>query len=426
MTNPPSQPPAVAIVGGGVAGLTVAWLLQRVVDVHLFERNDYAGGHTRTIVIPDGPDAGTAIDIGFIVMNHRNYPLLTRLFKQLAVDLGDSDMSFGYSCERTGYAYSGSGLGGLFARTTNLVSADHWRLLRDIVAFNRDAVRQLRAGALAGVTLGQYLDSRRYSRAFADHYLLAMGAAIWSAPAADIRDFPALPFVRFFHNHGLLTLDDRPAWKYVKGGSQRYVQTMLRSFRGTLHLNARIAGIRRGPAGACLRFADGSEATFSHLVLAAHADESLALLDDPSPSEREWLGAWRYQANETVLHTDTTVLPPATRAWASWNFCRVAEGDAQKPVSVTYDMNRLQQLGTRARYLVTLNRTARIPEAQRVYSTVFTHPMYSFASLASQDKLRELNGSANTYYCGSYLGYGFHEDAVRSAVDVATHFGVSL
>lgn len=417
---------AVAVVGGGVAGLTAAWLLQRVVNVHLFERNDYAGGHTRTITVPDGPDAGTAIDIGFIVMNHRNYPLLTRLFKQLAVELGDSDMSFGYACERTGYAYSGSGLGGLFARAANLARIDHWRMLGDIVAFNREAANQLRAGTLGGVTLGQFLDRQRYSRAFAEHYLLAMGAAIWSAPADGIREFPALPFIRFFHNHGLLTLGDRPAWKYVKGGSQRYVATMLRSFRGTLHLNARIAGIRRGPQGATLRFADGSAQTFSHVVLAAHADESLALLEDPSPREREGLGAWRYQPNETVLHTDTSVLPAARRAWASWNFCRVNGGDTQKPVSVTYDMNRLQQLDTQARYLVTLNRTARIPEAQRVHSTVFTHPLYDAAALASQDNVRELSGSANTYYCGSYLGYGFHEDAVRSAVDVATHFGVSL
>ena len=426
---PPTAKPAaqkIAIIGGGAAGLTAAWLLQRVAEIHLFEKNDYAGGHTCTFTIPDGPDAGTPVDLGFIVMNHRNYPLLTKLFEQLAVDLGDSDMSFGYRCERTGYTYCGSDLGGLFAQPRNLFNAEHWRMLRDIAAFNRRAKEDLSKNALNGDTLGQYLDKGRYSRVFAEHYLLAMGAAIWSAPSSDIRDFPVLPFVRFFHNHGLLGINDRPAWKFVRGGSQAYVRSLLRTFRGQIHLNARIAGIRRGADGIRLRMTDGSEQTFSHLVLAAHANESLALLDDPSSRENDLLGAWRYQSNETVLHTDPVVMPPARRAWASWNFARAAGDALQRPVAVTYHMNRLQQLKTQKQYFVTLNREAPIPAQHRLHSRTFTHPMYTFASLATQDKLRALNGTANTYYCGSYMGNGFHEDAVRSATDVATHFGVTL
>lgn len=417
---------SVAVVGGGVAGLTAAWLLQRVTPVHLFERNAYAGGHTCTVTIPDGPDRGLPVDIGYIVMNHRNYPLLTRLFHQLGVELGDSDMSFGYHDEATGYAYCGASVAGLFARAGNLARPDHWRMLRDVLAFNRRAREDLQHGRLKGETLGQYLDQGRYSRAFAEHYLLAMGSAIWSAPTENIRAFPALPFVRFFHNHGLLTMDERPAWKFVRGGSQTYVREMLKGFRGRVHLNARIAGIRRVPGGACLRLADGTTQTFSHLVLAAHADESLALLEDASPRERELLGAWQYQANETVLHTDPAVMPAARRAWAAWNFSRQASAAARRPVAVTYHMNRLLRLSTRTNYFVTLNREPPLPAEHVIHRVAFTHPMYSFAALATQAPLRELNGAANTFYCGSYLGYGFHEDAVRSAVDVATHFGVTL
>lgn len=420
-----SPPARIAVVGSGVAGLTAAWLLQRVAEVHLFEKGETLGGHTHTAVVPDGPDAGTPIDMGFIVMNHRNYPLLTRLFQKLAVDLGDSDMSFGYHCTRTGYAYAGTSLGALFAQPRNLVNADHWRMLADILRFNRSTQQHLRDGSLRDLTLGQYLDRGGYSRAFAEHYLLAMAAAIWSSPAVDVRDFPALAFVRFFHNHGLLTLRDRPAWKFVRGGSQTYVRAMMGSFRGTVVTGARIAGIRRGPNQACLRFEDGREERYNHLVLAAHADESLALLEDPSPRERDCLGAWRYSHNEAVLHTDPSVMPGTARAWASWNFCREA-GSTGKAVSITYHMNRLQQLRTREPYFVTLNGAARINPARRVCSVGFTHPTYSFASMATQARLRELNGSANTYYCGGYLGYGFHEDAVRSATDVTAHFGVTL
>lgn len=423
-----APPPAIAVVGGGVAGLTAAWLLQKVAKVHLYERNDYIGGHTRTATIEEGPDAGTPVDMGFIVMNHRNYPLLTRLLSRLRVDLGDSDMSFGYRCEGSGYEYAGTSLRGLFAQPANLLRPTHWGMLRDIMRFNEDARRQLREGALRNETLGEFLKRGGYGHAFAQHYLLAMGAAIWSSPSSRMLDFPARAFLRFFNNHGLLTPSRRLQWRYVRGGSQTYVREMLRTFLGEVVLNARLSGIRRMPGGgAMLRLADGSERAYSHLVLAAHADESLALLDDPSPRERELLGAWQYQQNDTILHTDTGVMPRARAAWASWNFSR-APGDSggARPVSITYHMNRLQQLRTRQQYFVTLNREPSPDPARILQRVTFTHPVYSAAALNSQDALRDLNGTANTYYAGSYLGYGFHEDAVRSAVDVAAHFGVAL
>lgn len=428
MNAPPATaaPPVVAVVGAGVAGLTAAWLLQRVAEVHLYERAGQPGGHTHTVTVPDGPDAGTPIDMGFIVMNHRNYPLLTRLFSQLAVALGDSDMSFGYRCERTGYVYAGTTLAGLFAQPVNLVRPAHWRMLCDLMRFNRDALRALAAGSVGGGTLDEFLARGRYSREFAEHYLLAMGAAIWSSPSAGMREFPAASFLGFFRNHGLLTPRQRPQWRYVQGGSQTYVRAMLRTFRGKVFTGARLRAVRREHAGVTLIQEDGSSRRYSHLVLAAHADESLALLADASVRERELLGAWRYQENDTVLHTDASVMPRQRRAWASWNFLRSANDRADRPVSITYHMNRLQRLRTQRQYFVTLNRTPPVDDAHVIARMNFTHPLYSAAALASQDALRALNGTANTYYCGSYLGHGFHEDAVRSAADVAAHFGVTL
>ncbi len=417
---------SVAVIGAGVAGLTAAWLLQRVADVHLYEREDTPGGHTHTVVLPDGPDAGTPVDMGFIVMNHRNYPLLTRLFEQWRVELGDSDMSFGYRDERTGYTYAGTSLAGLFAQPVNLVRAAHWRLLRDIARFNADALRHLREGDWRSETLGEYLDRGAYSREFAEHYLLAMGGAIWSSPAAEIRQFPVRAFVGFFRNHGLLTPNRRPQWRYVRGGSQTYVRAMLRTFTGKLHTGARLRDVRRDAEGAILRLADGQLRRYRHVVLATHADEALALLADPSPRERELLGAWRYQVNDTVLHTDPALLPRQRRAWASWNFLRAADdADGARPVAITYHMNRLQRLRTRQPYFVTLNRAPADP-ARIITRVRFTHPMYTFDAFATQAPLRDLNGSANTWYCGAYHGYGFHEDAVRSAAAVAAHFGATL
>jgi predicted NAD/FAD-binding protein len=416
----------VAVIGAGVAGLTAAWMLQRKQRVDLYENNDYPGGHTRTITIEEGPDAGTPIDMGFIVMNHRNYPLFTRLLERLDVALGDSDMSFGYQCERTGYAYAGTNLGSLFARTANVFSPRHWSMLSDIVRFNKTAAKQLQAGQVTTQALGDYLETEGYGQPFAEHYLLAMGSAIWSSPGPEIREFPAKAFVQFFHNHGLLTLNDRPQWRYVKGGSQTYVRAMLNDFSGTCHLNQPIHRIRRVKDGVHIELPGGEDRLYDRVVLACHADEALALLADPTPEEQRLLGAWRYQPNEAVLHTDPSVMPRARRAWASWNFWRPGgEGD-EDTVSITYHMNRLQQLQTRRPYFVSLNRRNSIPDDACLHRETFTHPVYTFDAINSQEGLKALNGRSRTFFCGSYFGNGFHEDAVRSAVEVAGHFGEDL
>jgi predicted NAD/FAD-binding protein len=421
---PASTPREIAVIGAGVAGLTAAYLLDRTHRVTLYERNNYLGGHTRTITVDRGPDAGTPVDTGFIVMNDRNYPLFRRLLEHLQVDCQDSEMSFSYACRQPRFYYSGSGINGLLAQRRNLLRPRFHRMVRDILRFCREAPADLESGALEGVVLGDYLAMKGYSHAFMHHHLLPMASAIWSSPVGGMEAFPARALVQFFHNHGLLTLKNRPQWRTVRGGSHTYVQAMMRRFRGEAIPNARIANVERGGGRPTVRFTDGAERAFDAVVLATHADEALRLLHDPSPEEQRLLGGWRYENNRTVLHTDPSVMPPHPRAWASWNFAD--PGDRQAPVSVSYDMNRLQRLQTRTRFFVTLNRAESIPEEAVLMETTDTHPTYTFRSMATQPELPGLNGKQATWFCGSYFGYGFHEDAVRAGMAVANDFGIAL
>lgn len=416
----------IAVVGGGVAGLTAAHILGRRHQVTLFEKNDYVGGHTNTIVLPDGPDAGMGVDTGFIVLNDQTYPLFNRLLQQLNVPVRDSEMSFSYYNERNQFQYAGTSLNGLFAQRMNIVRPAFYRMLRDMTLFNRRALADLQSGALIGLSLGEYLTRLNFSKAFVQQYLLPMGAAIWSTPALYVTEYPVESFVRFFKNHGLLSLNNRPQWKTVIGGSHSYVKAFLQQFTGEVQTNVAIAAVRRDFTGPIITLKDGTERLFDSVVMAAHADESLRLLADPSEEEQQWLGAWQYSSNHTVLHTDSAVLPPLKRAWASWNYTKENGVDENDPVSLTYYMNRLQGLKTHANYCVTLNRSKPIAQKQIIREFNYMHPMYSLSALASQQKLPQLNGLRNTYFCGSYFGYGFHEDAVRSAVDVTLKFGLSL
>ncbi|MFT5121781.1 MAG: putative NAD/FAD-binding protein, partial [Verrucomicrobiales bacterium] len=267
------RPERIAVVGAGVAGLTTAWLLSKQYHVTLYEKNDYAGGHTRTITVPEGPDAGTPVDTGFIVLNDRNYPLLNRLLDRLQVERRDSDMSFSYACERSGYSYAGSNLKTMFARKRNLVNTAHWGMIKDILKFNKVATSELQEGRINSDTLGDYLGRHRLGISFRDHYLYAMGSAIWSAPSADIANFPAQPFIHFFHNHGLLGIKDRPQWRYVYGGSQTYVKKILGDMPQAVRLQQPVQGIRRTAEGVSLHLADGEAHTYDRVIVAAHADE---------------------------------------------------------------------------------------------------------------------------------------------------------
>ncbi len=419
------RPLRVAVVGAGVAGITAAHILQRRHEVTLFERNGYVGGHTHTVTIPDGPDAGTPVDTGFIVCNDRTYPLFLTLLDQLEVGRSKTEMSFGFHCERTGLHYAGTGLNGLFAQRRNLLRPSFWKLIREIGRFGRDAQAYLETDTAPPTTLGEYLCDRGYPAILTDQYIRPMASAIWSTSPAEVLDFPAAPFLRFFHNHGLLSLTDRPQWFTVRGGSHSYVTAFLRRFRGRVRTGAEVVSVRRNGRVQHVAAADGAEGSFDATVIATHADEALALLEDPSEDEARLLGAWTYQSNRTVLHSDPAVLPPNRRGWACWNY--VQEGDAEGgPVSVTYYMNRLQGLRTERDYFVTLNGRTSHPPDSLIAEMTYTHPTYTFESMATQKDLPSLNGEHRTSYCGSYFANGFHEDAARSAVEVAAGFQIAL
>ncbi|MBN1673833.1 MAG: FAD-dependent oxidoreductase [Kiritimatiellae bacterium] len=416
----------IAVVGAGVAGLTAAYILQRRHHVTVFEKNDYLGGHTHTLTLAAGPDKGLPVDTGFIVMNHRNYPLLTRLFEQLDVTLQDSDMSFSYWDRHSGLQYAGTNLNTLFGQRRNVVRPAFYRLLRDILRFYRQATADLARGSAGDVTLGEYLRQGGFSEAFVRHHIVPMGAAIWSTPCAEMMDFPALSFLHFFRNHGLLSLKDRPQWRTVTGGSHTYVAKMVERMTVDIRLNAPVAQVSRRQAGVRVTVAGAAPETFDGVVIGAHADQALAILENPTEAERVLLGAWRYQMNRTVLHTDGAVMPPLRRVWSSWNYTREGRDDPDGPATLSYWMNHLQRLQAGRDYFVSLNRTQAFPAESVLAEMDYAHPTYTRESMASQQELPALNGADRIWFCGSYFGYGFHEDGARSGVEVARTFGLDL
>jgi predicted NAD/FAD-binding protein len=416
----------IAVIGGGVAGIVSAYLLQQKHRVTIFEQNDYLGGHTHTIEIADGPDAGVGVDTGFIVLNDATYPLFKRFLARLGVATRLSEMSFGFCCQQTGLVYAGTDFSGLFAQRRNLLRTQFYRFLFEIIRFNRKAQRDMLQKTVPTGTLGDYLQAGRFSPYMIDNYLLPMAAAIWSTPTRQVKEFPAEPFLRFFHNHGLLSIRNRPQWRTVVGGSHAYVKAFLRDFQGKVHLKTPIRSLSRDADGVSLTLGDGTGQRFDQVVVATHADQALRLLADPSPDEQRLLSPWYYQDNRTVLHTDVSLLPKQRHAWAAWNFKREADSSGDRPVFVSYYMNRLQGLTTNSDYCVTLNRQTEFSKAAVIADLNYQHPLYSFASLQSQSALPQLNGRARSYFCGSYFGYGFHEDAVKAGVAVANAFGVEL
>jgi len=416
----------IAVVGCGVAGLTAAWLLQRKHEVLLFEKNDYPGGHTRTLDVSQEDGSTLPVDTGFIVMNHRNYPNFTKVLRQLNVALADSSMTFSFYDTVSKYGYSGNSLGALFPSVSYFFKPTHLRLIWNLMRFAKVGYRDLQSGFLEGKAHGEYCSERKFGSTFLNHYLYPMGAAIWSSPISAMHAFPAQPYLHFLENHGLLRLTNRPQWKYVKGGSNTYVKAMLETFEQTPNLNAAPASIQRTPEGVLVHMPTGETHNFDHVIIGAHADEALKLLADPSTDETKNLGPWRYQPNTVTLHTDTSQLPPKRKLWSSWNFVRDPTFNDERPVAVSYYMNRLQNLQTDQDYIVTLNNTRPIDNDSLIDTTTLTHPLYSFESMATQDRLRQMNGQQNTWFCGSYFGYGFHEDAVQSAVEVASKFDIVL
>jgi len=404
----------IAVVGSGVAGLVTARLLHPAHEVTVFEADTRIGGHVHTWNLVSGGRAWS-VDSGFIVYNERNYPLFTRLLAELGVATQPSTMSFSVRSDRAGLEYNGASLRGLFAQPRNAVRPSYLRMLADVLRFNREAPQAMRTGA-AGAALGEYLDGHRYSRAFREHYLLPMASAIWSMPQDRVLEMPTAFLVRFFANHGLLTVDGRPQWRVIQGGSRRYVEALVAPFRDRIRTATPVRRLARFPD----RVEVNGEA-FDRVVLACHSDQALALLADPTPTERAILGDLPFQVNDAIVHTDTGVLPRARAAWGSWNY--LVTGSADQPATVTYNMNILQSLAASETFCVTLNAAVPIA-ADRVLGRVrYHHPLYTPAGVRAQARRGEISGVHRTHYCGAYWGNGFHEDGVRSAHDVAREVG---
>ncbi len=408
----------VAVIGGGVSGLVSAYLMRDHHEVVLFEKAEAVGGHTWTVdVEQDGQS--WAVDTGFIVYNERTYPHFIRLLDELGIQGQATNMSFSVSDPASGIEYASDGLGGVFAQKRNLLRPEHLRMVADILRFNRESLALLTQPC--GLSLEEYLQRGKYSRAFTERYLMPMCAAIWSASLADSGQFPADHFVEFFHNHGLLTVSGQPQWLVVPGGSREYVRRLTAVLGDRIRCNQQVEGVSRHADGVTV-VSNGQSESFDQVILACHSDQALGMLSDASDREQDILGALPYQANDVILHTDRSLLPRTRRAWASWNY-RI-DTDRSRPSTLTYHMNRLQGLQAPVDFCVTLNQRDAIDPASIRGEYVYEHPVYTLAADAARQRRAEISGVSHTLYCGAYWYNGFHEDGVRSAIDVVRQLGV--
>jgi hypothetical protein len=421
----------VAVIGTGIAGNAAAWALSKRYPITVYDRDVRPGGHSHTVTI-DYDGTPLEVDIGFIVYNELNYPDLTALFAHLGVETVASCMSFALSADAGRFEWQGGGGNwretamGLFAQPRNLLSPSYLRMLQDILTFNSQSVADHAAGSLAGLTLAEYFAWRKFAPRLLTDYLAPMGAAIWSAPSAEILDFPAENFIAFFNNHRLLQYD-RPVWRTVKGGSQRYVEKLIASFRDRLRLGCAVTSIERTPRGVVVHDSHGGSEVYDHVVMAAHSDQALAMLADADDRERAVLGAIGYSPNTVYLHRDIRLMPKRRRAWASWNFLRwQREGSCANDVAVTYWMNPLQGIDSDKPLFVSLNPPFAPASDLTFGKYMCEHPQYSAAAFAAQKRLGEIQGRRHTWFCGAWTGYGFHEDGLRSGLSVAEALGATV
>lgn len=414
----------IAVIGAGVSGLTAAWLLADKHDVHLFEAGDYAGGHTNTEQVEVGGRTWP-VNTGFIVFNDWTYPNFIKLMDRLGVASEVSNMSFSVDCHASGLQYNGTSLNTLFAQRRNLFNLNFLKMIREILRFNKETRADLAAGTIPdGETLGEYLNRNGYSRYFRNYYIVPMGAAIWSAPEIVLEQFPIRFFLQFFNNHGMLSVDDRPTWRVISGGSATYVNRMMDKLGERTHLNSPVTSVKRDEEGVTL-VANGQEHRFDQVIFGCHSDQALAMLDDATDDERSILGAIAYQKNDVVLHTDASVLPSNRLAWAAWNYM-IPEHSTQ-PVSVTYNMNVLQNFDDAPEtFCVTLNRSRDINPEKVIKRFEYDHPVFTLDAVAAQERYDDIGNRNRTHFCGAYWFNGFHEDGVRSALRVTRAFGVEL
>ena len=412
----------IAIVGTGISGLTVAHLLHPDHEVTVFESGDRLGGHTHTVRVDAGGETHD-LDTGFIVFNDRNYPNFERLLARLAVAGQDSDMSFSVSDGRGRFEYSSGSLNGLFANRRHLLSPSFARMLAEVPRFQRAALELLRGGD-ERISLRAWLRAEGFSHQFVERLLVPQAAAVWSADPGQMWTFPAMFLARFFDNHGMLTLRDRPRWRTISGGSVRYVEALTAGFAERVHLRSPVHSIRRDGQAVEVQVRGAEPLRFDHVVIATHSDQALAMLSDATPLEREILGAIPYQENEAILHTDRTLLPRRRSAWASWNYHLLDE--IRGRTTVTYHLNRLQRLSSSQQFCVTLNLGERIAPEHVIRRLTYAHPVYTPEGVTAQGRVGEISGAARTHFCGAYWGWGFHEDGVNSALRVAESFGARL
>ncbi|WP_439133343.1 NAD(P)/FAD-dependent oxidoreductase [Pseudomaricurvus sp.] len=407
----------IAVIGSGISGLTCAYRLHKHHDITVYESESSIGGHTAT---KDVLVAGKhyAIDTGFIVYNDWTYPNFIELMDTLGVASKPTEMSFSVACENTGLEYSGNNLNTLFSQRSNLLKPRFWGMLKDILRFNREAVKDLEDGVIPpNASLGEYLESRGYGETFIHKYLVPMGSAIWSASIDTMKSFPLVFFIRFFKNHGLLSVNDRPQWRVIEGGSGSYLKPLTQGFSDRIHTDCAVKSVRRSDGGVSITLESGEVEVFDEVVFACHSDQALAMLEDPTDEELTVLSAMQYQMNEVVLHTDTQLLPQRELAWASWNY-RLPETQQEDAV-LTYNMNILQGIEAPVTFCVTLNYTDAIRPEHILGRYYYSHPVFTLESVAACERWEDINGVNKTWFCGAYWANGFHEDGCTSGIRVA-------
>ncbi|MBE9607205.1 FAD-dependent oxidoreductase [Acetobacteraceae bacterium H6797] len=410
----------IAVVGTGIAGMSAAWLLARGGHrVTVYERAARLGGHSNTIMAP-GRNGAMPVDMGFIVYNPEAYPNLVALFRELGVETRASDMSFAASLRGGALEYSGTDLDGVFAQRGNLLRPRFWSMLRDLLRFYREAPRAAHSPEAEALSLGEWLRCHGYGDAFTRDHLLPMAAAIWSTPAEAAADYPAAAFMRFYENHGLLRLSGRPQWRTVEGGSRQYVRKLTAPFADSIRLNCGVRAIRRQGGEVLLTDTDGETARYDHVVIAAHSDQALGMLADPSDAESRLLGAIGYGPNDAVMHRDASLMPLRRKVWASWNY--LARGDEGR-LCATYWMNNLQSLSKEENVFVTLNPAQPVAPESVIHRESYEHPLFDRAAMRAQHELWSLQGEGNTWFCGAYFGSGFHEDGLQAGLAVAEQLG---
>ena len=411
----------IAIIGSGISGLTSAYILSKKHEVYLFEKNDYIGGHTHTHEIKENTN-NINVDSGFIVYNENTYPNFIKLLDILNIERQHTEMGFSVKSNSQDFEYAGNSINSIFSQRKNIFKPSFLKMVYDILKFNYQSKRDIKKIS-TNITLKQYLDSSSYSKEFIDKYIIPMGAAIWSTSPELMLQVPAVFFIRFFKNHGLLDITNRPQWWVIKNGSNQYVKEIIKPFKENIKLNTKISSIKRKNNGVEVSYGDNKE-FFDSVIIATHSDQALSLIDDLTDKESDILSKIKYQKNTALLHTDTSILPNRKIAWSSWNY--LINHDQEKIVTLTYNMNILQTLKSNKTYCVTINDSTNIDKSKILKEIKYSHPLFTIDSVDAQKRKDEICGKNDTYFCGAYWGYGFHEDGVNSALDVCKKFGLSL